>query len=407
VLTNSKVSEDAMIHDILRRAFDLAATVVFVIGISAPGIVMLTRDETHEATTENRVLAEQPNWCWEYGAACEYPAAFEKFFNDAFGFRKALTSWHHLAAMRCFGLSPSDTVAVGKDGWLFLECSIADHRGDRHFTEQDLELRTRVLQERHDWLAAQGIRYLVVLVPNKPTVYPDKVAGHVVRRFETDNVRLLEEHATRHSSVQILNLTDCLAEASRTHETYPANDCHWNDYGAYVGYRAMIDRLAGWYPGLTPTAFEDLTPTEIPHGGDLGNMIGLLEELAVPRTLLRPTKPRFKLVERIHEPYPYYSEITTVDDPSLPTAVVFHDSFMTNQREFLSENFRLTKYLRIETGFDPQVIREYRPHVVIQEVVERMLPNLAVNPAELKLPPPGGLPDPEQLATRPEAKQVE
>jgi hypothetical protein len=80
---------------------------------------------------------------------------------------------------------------------------------------------------------------------------------------------------------------------------------------------------------------------------------------------------------------------------------------MTNQREFLSENFRLTKYLRIETGFDPQVIREYRPHVVIQEVVERILPNLVVNPAELKLPPPGGLSVPERLATRPEAKQVE
>ncbi|MDQ3333145.1 MAG: hypothetical protein M3552_21270, partial [Planctomycetota bacterium] len=343
----------------------------------------------------------------EYAAACEYPAAFEKFFNDAFGFRKTLTSWHHLAAMRCFGLSPSDKVAVGKEGWLFLELSIADYRGDRHFTEQDLELRTRVLQERHDWLAARGIRYLIVLVPNKPTVYPDKVADHVVRQFKTDNVRLLEEYATKHSSVEILDLTDCLVEASRTHETYPATDCHWNDYGAYVGYRATIDRLAGWYPHLTPTAFEDLTPTEVPHGGDLGYMIGLFDELQVPRTLLRPKQPRFTLVERIHEPYPYYSEITKVDDPSLPTAVVFHDSFMTNQREFLSENFQLTKYLRIETGFDPQVVLEYRPQVVIQEVVERMLPNLVTNPPALRTPSPSSPPVRERLATGPDTKQVQ
>lgn len=394
-------------RNVLRTLFNLVASLGFTALITAPGVAMLLRPETHEATTENRALAERPDWCWEYSAMCEYPAAFEKFFDDAFGFRSTLTSWHHLAAMRCFGLSPTEKVIVGKNGWLFLDVSIGDFRGDRHFSEKDVALRVRTLQERHDWLASQGIRYLVVLVPNKPTIYPEKVPSHVVRHFDTDNLQILEEYAARHSTLEVLNLTPCLRDASRTQETYPATDCHWNDYGAYVGYRAVIERLSRWFPVLKPTAFEDLTPTVVEHGGDLGFMIGLFEELKVPRTLLRPTKPRFTLVERIHEPYPFYSEICKVDDPSLPTAVVFHDSFMTNQREFLSENFEVTKYKRIETLFDPAIVAEHRPDVVIQEVVERMVPNMVINPPELKSRPSSTPKRPEQLATRPEVKRVQ
>jgi hypothetical protein len=51
----------------LRTLFNLIASLGFTALITAPGVAMLVRSDTHEATTENRALAERPDWCLSRG----------------------------------------------------------------------------------------------------------------------------------------------------------------------------------------------------------------------------------------------------------------------------------------------------------------------------------------------------
>jgi len=64
--------------------------------------------------------------------------------------------------------------------------------------------------------------------------------------------------------------------------------------------------------------------------------------------------------------------ISEIDDPSLPRAVMFQDSFGDALRPFLSEHFQRVFY-SWQVLFDPAVIERERPRVVPQEMVERAL----------------------------------
>ena len=72
--------------------------------------------------------------------------------------------------------------------------------------------------------------------------------------------------------------------------------------------------------------------------------------------------------------------------PTLPRAVIFHDSFALSLVRFLSEHFSRVAYSWQDT-FDPVVIERERPQVVIQEHVERsLMAPVPMDPSRAALP---------------------
>jgi hypothetical protein len=59
-------------------------------------------------------------------------------------------------------------------------------------------------------------------------------------------------------------------------------------------------------------------------------------------------------------------------DSSLPRLVVFRDSFASRLIPYLSEHFSRSVYLW-QNDFEPEVIQQEHPHIVIQEIVARHL----------------------------------
>ena len=49
----------------------------------------------------------------------EYPARFERFFDDRFGLRGKLVDADHWVKAIVFGVSPVSKVLIGKSGWLY------------------------------------------------------------------------------------------------------------------------------------------------------------------------------------------------------------------------------------------------------------------------------------------------
>ena len=74
-------------------------------------------------------------------------------------------------------------------------------------------------------------------------------------------------------------------------------------------------------------------------------------------------------------PDPYGEDgrvVTEISDKALPRAVMFRDSFAGRLMPYLSEHFSRIVYLW-ENDFDPEVVRQEHPQVVIQEYVARHL----------------------------------
>jgi alginate O-acetyltransferase complex protein AlgJ len=64
--------------------------------------------------------------------------------------------------------------------------------------------------------------------------------------------------------------------------------------------------------------------------------------------------------------------VTEIPGSTLPTAVMFRDSFTSWLAPFISEHFSRIVYLW-QKDFDANVIRSEKPEVVIQEMVSRHL----------------------------------
>src|SRR5204862_8316357 len=68
---------------------------------------------------------------------------------------------------------------------------------------------------------------------------------------------------------------------------YHCTDTHWNDSGAFVAYRAVIERVKAWFPDLRSLTESDLTRRRVvTPGGDLARSCGLALERREPQTQL-------------------------------------------------------------------------------------------------------------------------
>ena len=80
----------------------------------------------------------------------------------------------------------------------------------------------------------------------------------------------------------------------------------------------------------------------------------------------------------------YTADVFTKDDPTLPSMVMFGDSFMSGMRKPMAENFRRSVFLNPWTTADPQlpdeiadfpaeVIEAEKPDIVIYDRWERSM----------------------------------
>lgn len=350
---------------------------VFIAVIALPLIGRALPLDTAFALAENRQPAPFPAIALKGWMLVSFPRRFERYWNDSFGFRQALIRWHSLGKI-ALGVSPSPKALIGKEGFLFYthERSLEYFRGVAPFTPADLSQWQRSLEAREAWLRARGIRFLVVVAPNKETIYPEFMPD-IYRPLRADSRldQLLEHLRRSRSSVDILDLREPLRRAKRDVRIYHRTDTHWNDVGAYVAYGEIMRRLAPWFPG---DRFEPLPADRVVRtaaGGDLAKVLALEDRYPEERIDLTPRAPR-----RAHRvPLSVPAAVPNPEDFSAfecagcgPRAIMYQDSFNTNLAPFLSEHFS-----RIVYGGGSRLSEELfdreRPAVFIHEIVERAL----------------------------------
>ncbi len=364
-----------------RLIADAGLVTLFLVAICVPAVRSLTVSAQAQATTENRRLAPAPEWRWKRAYLIVFPAKFEAFFNDRFGYRDLLIHWLSLARVQWLHTSASSNVVVGKKGWLYYTPAPIgqDYERVRPFTDDELAGWKLQLEERRDWLAARGILYYFVIAPDKQTIYPEMLPRALRRRHGPSRVDQLQAYLQTHSDFRILDLRGPLLEAKDRERLYCMTDSHWNDRGAYLAYRSLMTAVAASFPGLQPlprSAFRDVSARGL--GGDLAHMLGLDDRYHEDYLILAPRTPRqahaVPVDPRWQLPAWRWPLLTERPGARLPRAVMFRDSFAACIVPFLSEHFRHIYYVRQEPEeFDYALVEREKPDIVVQETVERKL----------------------------------
>jgi hypothetical protein len=272
---------------------DALVAAAFVLALAIAGAGAWSGRERSELAYEQRRAAPWPSWR-EAGGARAATAAFERAFGDRFAGRPALVRAHHATKAIGFGVSPVPKVMLGRDGWLYFLGE--DARAlDRHFRgtapfDAAPEAVASEFARRHDALAARGIAYVVVVVPDKFSVYPEHLPGWVVRAAQTPLDRV-SAAVSAQRRVRFLDLRAPLVAAKDGTPVYYLTDSHWNVRGAAIGYDALMREvqaaLPGRVAGIVPVALPDYDPRTDRYSGDLANMLGL------PRHFREPDRASF------------------------------------------------------------------------------------------------------------------
>lgn len=379
----------------VRRTVSLLSCLLFVTLLVLPTVDRVVKFAPKTLVTENDTAKLAP--------PTADPATWGKWFNTLrrgylerhYNLRGLLITWNSF--MDTFVLastSSSSQVMAGKDHWLFLAQDgprniLDDARSADPLPEESVDVVVRELERRRLWLAKRGIRYLVVVAPNKNTVYPEKLPESLRPNKPEGHLEQLVNYARENTQLDIVDVTPGMLELKKTEQVFYTTDSHWNANGAFAAYQQVVERLKTDFPAIVPLERSQFFVEQynwLP--GDLANMMGLSDHLKEDR-IMYVNKEWYKARGASYDGSrdPHYFEVpqySFTGNDKLPNAVVFHDSFWWELLPFLAESFDKALYvwLRPQTEtefrfFDRDLIEREKPDVVIDEFTERyILPSL-------------------------------
>ena len=269
-------------------------------------------------------------------------------------------------------------VIRGQNDWLYISGAGHSQRcfeGRARVDEEVLELWCTILESRRLWCEARGLRYALLIAPDKHQIYPEHVPEDWERAEGDTCLDRLYSALEGRAAVQPIDMRVPLRAAREEHLVYFQYGSHWNDRGGFLAYQALAERL-----GLEAWPRSDFEEVPSPVGGDsMASLLGLdLPPQEAP--YLSPLRERQALLGDLWPgSHGLMDGVTSQPDASLPRALIFRDSFANWLWYYLAEHFSVLR-MESRSSFDPALIREHEADVVIDQFVERMLEFKAPEP---------------------------
>ncbi len=281
------------------------------------------------------------------------------------------------------GVSTSNRVIVGKDGWLFQNGR--DHANDIRniwpFSLGELKHWARILSIKHNWLKSQGIEYVFIIPPSKHLIYPEKLPAAFKPVHKTSRMDQLVHYLGENTDITIVYMRERLIDAKERLRPYHKTDTHWNSYGAYLGYLELMSNIHRKLPDLKLVKIKRKAfAMRTEKGKDLAQSLNLQnkikEEAPFPEKwngecLYNSTiKGEQNIVNRNRQWFP------TSCDHGNYKAVMFRDSYSLAMMPYLSETFSSIYYVphspaNIKTL--KEIILEQKPDTVFELRTSRWL----------------------------------
>lgn len=328
------------------------------------------------SNTENRMLARFPD---PQDGTMQFYKGIEPWINDNIGFRDAASQLMTRLDYELFRRSAKSTNLIGKEDWIYYytDAILQDFIGGNAYSQEVMQSFTTHMQELKELLAQRGCETLFVLVPDKKSVYPENYPAGIHRVVQPSRMNALAD-ALYEQGVEVLNLQPVLEKAKPQGFVYSQrlDDAHWNNLGAFVGYRAICERLQplGARPGTDWT----ITPYE---ATGLFNMAVPLTEVNYSincnaSSAVVDASSELDMISDLQ----YNGDAATYrrryrnTDESLPKLLFIGDSYMQSSYSFYPVSFSEVTYLHYsDAPHFLRVVDEFAPDIVIFESAERML----------------------------------
>lgn len=367
--------------------YNLLLICLFIGLLSAPAIKMLSSEKSLFSFTEKRPLASFPPYPESLSQTDIFFSELGTYLNDHFGFRDFFIHRYQRELRKRFGTAGIESnLYQGLDNWFYFGHTemLLDFAGKKYLSDAEMKRWVNKYKVKKRWLEQQGIQYLLIVSPNKESVYPEFVMDSWQEFRGKSKLRQLLEAYPEVGDSELLDLATPLKQ--QKHEpVFYKSDTHWTPAGAYAAYLLIAEKIEQKFPSVSfkkNFTFSDLQTRRCGPGenrcGDLTRMLLDFEPFEESFRKLSQFKRCSFIVPTDYSltnlPKDVVrSSITSRCDQAELKAIVFRDSFFVELEPFFSENFKQVVYLMKE--FDQNNIEEimnvFKPDIVIEEIVER------------------------------------
>lgn len=313
---------------------------------------------------------------------------FKDYIKHRYPIKEAAIDWNARLQMSLLGHTNNGSVHFGKDSWLFY-ITQGDGSSYNDFWGIGDPMLVRRWQEYLNLtvLKPYGFtaKYLLVLPPNKESVYPEKTRflfNRSINRRLGNYERVIGMIRAEYSNI-FVDIKNKLIEGKEKYPTYYSADTHWNQWGAYIAHLEILRRAeVVLQEPIDALPLEE--PREIPSGQkDIYDMIAHNAFLRKQVSVIAPDISIQLKSACSHPLADDKKEYTVYECPGKKFVVWFiGDSFSDRMKPFLSLYFRKTIFMRYNPfGSNSHIQRALRdggvPDLIIDEKVERFLPRVS------------------------------
>jgi len=357
----------------------LVATFFFLISVPLAG-------EKEEKSFEKRALAEFPKFRW--GNVWKFFFGYQSYFNDRFAFRNDAVQAISKFRFRVFRISPMpQLVRVGSNDWLYTSRDEYILDTSNPFTEQQLDTVVMHLEMITKYFDIRNIKYYYSMTPIKERIYPEHMPADLRHKMKVSKAEQLYERLKNNKKIRWVNYKKELIEGKKIRPTYYNLDTHWNEFGAYVAYKKIIERIAEDFPSILPYAENDIAiDSTITDAGDLQLLMGFRDELLFERYELKFKNPVYPTIIDSSDYDEKPSRYSIREMPGQKSGLklfLVRDSFSEYLRIFLTPHFDRTVLAWMPVIPIAKAVDE-KPDIVIQQMLEQFVMFTLLLPPEIK-----------------------
>ncbi len=323
-----------------------------------------------DSSREKRDISAFPSVKTEDGEInFEFFDEFDTWFSEHFAFRQELVNADGRIKSTLMGTSPNSDVISGKDGWLYYGETTDDFLNINTLNEREVSNISHNLRMINDYCKKNNAEFIFFSAPNKNSIYPENMPFNYIPVDKNGNYELLSVELSDDSfyldmKSVLLDMKYILLEKEQNVSLYHKTDTHWNNFGAYVGHTAIMEKIGsepcsagtGWY-------------TRNDRLGDLAEMI-------YPAEKAKDTQ----IYNDYQFAYTYQGRLRGLDDITINTLnensegrlLMFRDSYGEAILPYMAECFGTAEFSRAV----PYRLDNIDGKTVILEIVERNLGDL-------------------------------
>ncbi|MCR4656745.1 MAG: hypothetical protein K5770_11015, partial [Lachnospiraceae bacterium] len=254
----------------MKRISDLIFILAFTALLLIPSAGMLFFPTT--VSYENRNLKESPHIQDTDGKLnMSLPDDISDYVSDHIALKNETVSLFAVLNAGLFSVSARQNVIYGEDDWLYYTASTDDYLHKNPISDRKLYAIAHNMLLMQEYCDLLGKKAVFAIAPNKnslygehmPKAYRDARAGSLSEYSDLDRLRpFLIAEGVNHA-----DLTELFE--SRDETLYYKKDSHWNNKGALVVYRELMQRA-----GVQPLFFDEDAPVISKNFvGDLNKML--------------------------------------------------------------------------------------------------------------------------------------